>query len=102
MKLVREHINEITLGGSHLTRMGVGVKAIKSKICKTLLNICHQYDGTDNVTENDVIEFLERFLENNPDISPDEELIQEISSYDISNIINILWDINLHKRHKSQ
>ena len=27
MKLVREHINEISLGGSHLERMGVGMKA---------------------------------------------------------------------------
>ena len=27
MKLVREHINEISLGGSHLDRMGVGKKA---------------------------------------------------------------------------
>ena len=26
MKLVREHINEISLGGSHLERMGVGWK----------------------------------------------------------------------------
>ena len=26
MKLVREHINEISLGGSHLERMGVGMK----------------------------------------------------------------------------
>ena len=27
MKLVREHINEISLGGSHLERMGTGMKA---------------------------------------------------------------------------
>ena len=27
MKLVREHINEISLGGSHLERMGIGMKA---------------------------------------------------------------------------
>ena len=31
MKLVREHINEISLGGSHLKRMGTGWQAIIKK-----------------------------------------------------------------------
>jgi len=52
MKLVREHINEISLGGSHLDRMGVGIKEAINKWLATHHIEKENYTINDDMTIN--------------------------------------------------
>ena len=80
MKLVREHINEISLGGSHLERTGTGIKGaikrwldehdIKDYIINNDLTIDIKFKDNTDLNDIDIPDFIKfRHIAGNLDLS---------------------------------